>query len=54
MADDDFTFAYRADTGEQVRIPKAHLEVFPGAFTLSAPRRPAGDTSARVATPKES
>lgn len=34
--DSEFTFAYRADTGERVYIPKSHLDVFKGSFRLSA------------------
>lgn len=31
----EFTFAFRADTGERVYIPKSHLDVFRGSFRLS-------------------
>lgn len=36
--DSEFTFAYVAATGEQVYIPKTHLEVFGDVFTTKAPK----------------
>lgn len=36
---DEFVFVYRADNGEQVRIPRAHLEIFAGAFTTDPPQQ---------------
>ena len=32
-----FVKAYRADTGEEVRIPATHLDIFPDAFTTTPP-----------------
>ena len=57
MSDHDaseFTFAYRADTGERVYIPKSHLDVFKGSFRLSQRQQAAEKTAPVVgADPKE-
>lgn len=57
MSDHDaseFTFAYRADTGERVYIPKSHLDVFNGSFRLSQRQQAAEKTAPAVgADPKE-
>lgn len=56
MSDHDaseFTFAYRADTGERVYIPRSHLEVFKGSFRLSQRQKDAESTPASTATDKK-
>lgn len=56
MSDHDaseFTFAYRADTGERVYIPKSHLDVFKGSFRLSQRQQAAESTPASTATDKK-
>lgn len=56
MSDHDaseFTFAYRADTGERVYIPKSHLDVFKGSFRLSQRQKDAESTPASTATDKK-
>lgn len=40
-----FVFAYRRDTGEQVRVPESHLRIFPDALSRT-PRREATETKA--------
>lgn len=32
-----FVFAYRTDTGQQVRVPESHLRIFPKALSLTPP-----------------
>ena len=50
----EFTFAYRADTGERVYIPKSHLDVFKGSFRLSQRQQAAENTTpAKPDNPKE-
>lgn len=34
---DGLIFAYRVDTGERVRIPPVHMDIWPGVFTLEPP-----------------
>lgn len=56
MSDHDaseFTFAYRADTGERVYIPRSHLDVFKGSFRLSQRQKDAESTPASMATDKK-
>ena len=56
MSDHDaseFTFAYRADTGERVYIPKSYLEVFKGSFRRSQRQKDAESTPASTATDKK-
>ena len=52
-----FVNAWRADTGEEVRIPRTHLSVFPGAFQTTAPEAadaaPAAPKPRRKAEPKQ-
>lgn len=53
MSDHDpneFTHAYRVDTGERVYIPKSHLDVFKGSFRLSQRQQAEDKSSATSAT----
>ncbi len=34
---DGLIFAYRADTGQRVRIPASHMRIWPNVFTLTPP-----------------
>lgn len=38
MSSTDFVHAWVVETGERVYIPKAHLEIFEGVFTLEDPQ----------------
>ena len=56
MSNPDFVHAWVVETSERVYIPKAHLEIFEGAFTLEDPHGVAAATKtkpANVATKNE-
>ena len=49
MSNPDFVHAWVLETGERVYIPRSHLKIFEGAFTLEDPHGVAAATKTKPA-----